>query len=113
MTGDHNQGWPFSGPIQPQKHLRTLVYGLPSPPWVSVTPIAALSLFPAGFLPGLECSCWGGPFPYLMEMYEKAKQEKCVGLVKGRVVCDICLERVNEGCTSERLGCTIRSRGIT
>lgn len=57
-------------------------------PEVSVTSTSALSLFPAGSLPGLECGCWGGPFPSFMEVYEKAKQEKWVGLVKGREECE-------------------------
>lgn len=65
----------------------------PLPPEVSVTSTSALSLFPAGSLPGLECSYWGGPFPYFMERYEKAKQEKWVGLVKGREGCAILARR--------------------
>lgn len=35
-------------------------------------------------LPGLGHARLGRPFPSCLDVYEKAKQEKCVALVKGR-----------------------------
>lgn len=44
---------------------------------------------PSRLLPGLGHMRQGGPFPYFMDVHGKAKQEKCVGLVKGRKGCVI------------------------